>query len=385
MADDLPTHLQALYHSGNVSEFICARMPSGKLTTGWMEQGLLHKGFTGKLRDKKNQEQLIIPADRFARLTRDLQETTHAFIGLLIIGNKGLRKPKFCVLVYPSSDNTTEFMTTVAFWTKNLNLQEITHSITRYAFSRNHSVNNNEPDLDYVEQLQADVSSGKIQNLLSLRIKPGKLNITEWLRSSIKQVDTSKEVVAHAGEIESLSNVALLFSRWITSLELFKKSDDNIAAILMKFDDRIESCLWDSPQNLVTFTTMEDTDFEYPVNRYCSSMWTGSEDFAPSGIRSPEVVVGTEMKSAHVMKKTKAESLERINTISLRDLINRINALEIELQKLDSLPSDQSANLDQSFSIIQTRLVETIDRLESLANRLSDLETRLRSISNTGR
>jgi hypothetical protein len=385
LTNDLLTHLQALYNSGDISGFISARMPSKKLTTGWIEQGLLSKGFTGKLQDKKNQEQLIIPADRFARLTRDLEGLSDSFIGLLILGSKGLAEPKFCVLVFSAPGDSTEFLTTVAFWTKNLNPSEIIHIITYYAFGQDQTTSSSEPDLDYIEQLKSDVSMGSVRDLLSLRIKAGRQNITEWLRDAIKHVETSKEVIAHSGELGSLSKFALLFSRWITSLELSKSDRGNIATILMKFDNRIESCFWDKSQNLATFATITGLDIQLVVNRYFSSIWADSEDLGVSRSHTPKVVIGTEKKSKPASKELEDESSERIDMLPLRDIRRRIEALEIRFNVLDTTSRDQSPQLNQSISIVQTRLVEIIDRLESLANRLNELETRLKSIGRIGR
>jgi len=385
MVNDLPKHLQALFNSGNISGFISARMPKEKLTTGWMEQGLLQKALTGKLQDKKNQEHLIIPADRFARLTRDLEGTTQSFVGLLIVGSRGLPKPKFYALVYCAPDDSTQSMTIVAFWTKSLNPKEIIRTIARYAFGRDRPTKVIEPDLDYIEQLRADVNTGSIQNLLSLRVKTGKQNITDWLRDAIRHVDRSRDVIAYAGNLDSLSRVALLFSRWITSLELYKENEDNIAAILMKFEDRMESCLWDGSQKLATFATINGTDIEYTVNRYISSMWAGLEDLGVSKSRMPEVVIRTEKLSTPSSRKLKAEILQEKKNISLSDIVERIEALETRLSALDTSPADQPINLDQSISIVRSRLVDIIDRLESLTDRLNDLEARLKSVGKIGR
>ncbi|MFW9956508.1 MAG: hypothetical protein ACFFCT_00435 [Candidatus Odinarchaeota archaeon] len=385
MTDDLPTHLQALYHSGNVSGFISARMPSEKLTTGWIEQGLLQKALTGKLHDKKNQEQLIIPADRFARLTRDLEGTTHSFVGLLIIGRRGLTEPKLNVLVYGASDNSTESMTTVAFWTKNLNPTETIRTIARHAFARNSFMESPEPDLDYIEQLKADVSTGLVQNLLSLRVKTGKRNITEWLRDSIRNVDDSKDVIAYAGKLESFSRSALLLSRWITSLELFKEYEDNIAAILMKFENRMELCLWDNSQNFATFATIKGTDIEHTVKGYISAMWAGKQDLAASKSRMPEVVIATERQIESASKKSRTEVLPERTIVSLSEIEQRIEALESTIRALASLNKEQPTNIDQSISIVHTRLVEIIDRLATLTTRFNELEKKLSNVGKSGR
>jgi len=385
MTDDLPTHLQALYNSGEVTGFISARMPSGKLTTGWMEHGLLQKALTGRLQDKKNQEQLIIPADRFARLTRDLKGTTNSFFGLLILGRRGLKKPKFYVLVYHAPDDSSESMTTVAFWTKSLNPTEIVPSIARHTLGQNLPTKKIDPDLDYIEQLQTDISIGLVQDLLSLRVRKGKQNISNWIHDAIKNVDSYEEVIAHAGKLERLSRGALLFSRWITTLELFKENEENIAAILMKYEDRMESCFWDGPRQLATFATVNGTDIEKVVDRYISSMWAGSEDLDVQRLRTPKVVIGEMKKSESTRKEIKIESPSTKTSVSLGEIQERIVVLEQKIHALDSFSKDQPVSFDQSISIVQTRLVDIIDRLESLTERLNELELKLKSVGKTAR
>lgn len=385
MTDNLLTHLQALYNSGEITAFISARMPSERLTTGWMEHGLLQKAVTGKLQDKKNQEHLIIPTDRFARLTRDLEEVTDSFVGLLIIGSRGLKKPKFYVIVYHSPDDSSESMTTAAFWTKSLNPTETIHSIARHTFGQSKQPRMSEPDFDYIEQLRVDVSKDLVQSLLSLKVKKEKQNVANWIRDAIKNVDSSNEVIAYAGKLERLSRSALLFSRWITTLELFKEKEENIAAILMKFENKMESCFWDGPRQLATFATINGTDVERVVGSYIASMWAVLEDLDVRGPRTPEVVIGAAKKSVPSVKALKTESSPKMTTITLSDIQERIVVLEKKLLALDSTLKDQPVTIDQSISLVQTRLVDIIDRLESLATRLNELEMKLKGVDKAAR
>ncbi|PNX50336.1 MAG: hypothetical protein BV458_13405 [Thermoplasmata archaeon M9B2D] len=385
MADDLPTHLQALYNSGEITGFISARMPSEKLTTGWMEHGLLQKALTGKLQDKKNQEHLIIPADRFARLTRDLEGTTDSFVGLLIIGHRGLKKPKFYVLIYRAPDDNSESMTTVAFWTKTLSPSDIIHSIARRTFGQSTSSKKSEPDFDYIEQIRIDVSMGLVQDLLSLRVKKGKHNTANWIRDAIMSVESHDEVIAYAGKMERISRSALLFSRWITTLELFKENEENIAAILMKFENRMDSCFWDGPRELATFATINGTDIQKVVDSYISSMWTDTEDIDMPRPRTPEVIIGKVKDSESSAKESKIESVSKKSTITLNEIQERIVILEKKIHALDSTFKDQPGSVDQSISMVQTRLADIIDRLESLAARLSELEIKLKGVGKTTR
>lgn len=385
MTDDLQSHLQALYNSGEVAGFISARMPSEKLTTGWMEYGLLQKALTGKLQDKKNQEHFIIPADRFARLTRDLEGISDTFFGLLIIGRRGLKKPKFYALVYHTPDDASESMTTIAFWTKSLNPTETIHSIARHTFGQDKQSKKSEPDFDYIEQLRADASMGLVQDLLSLRLKRGKQNIANWISDAIKNVNSFDEVIAHAGKMERLSRNALLFSRWITTLELFKEHDENIGAILMKFEDRMESCFWDGPRQLATFATIEGSDIEKVVDSYISSMWAGTEDIDLPRRRTPEVVVGAVKKTEPPAKEFQTVSSLQKTAVSLSEIQERVVVIEEKIHEMDRTFKDQPVSIDQSVSLVQTRLADIIDRLESLTDRLSELENRLKGVGKATR
>jgi len=381
VTDDLPTRLQAMFHSGEITEFISAQMPTEKLSTGWMEQGLLLKGFTGKMEDRKNQERLIIPADRFARLTRDLEGVVRPFVGLLILGRQGLVTPKLCVAVYGAVQESSKPMMTVAFWTKNLGFGEITRIITQHVLGHGYTNSETESDLDFIEQLRADVSTGEVRSLLSLKVPAEKQNVTEWIRDSIKQVKGSERVVAAAGDLNSLSRITLLLARWLTSLDLFKRDKNNIAAILFRFSDRTELCLWDSPHGMASFATLNRTDIETMIDRYVTPMWSGSQDFGVSSVGAPEVVVGKRTKSREENRKSTVMVSHQIDHTVLSQIRTRLEMLETRLQTLENTPGDKAVTTDQSIAIVQTRLAETINRLESVVVRLSDLESRIKRVS----
>ena len=130
MSEDIETRLQALYHSGQVSAYIISKLPEGKLTTGWIEQGLLSKGFTGNLQDKKHQENLVIPIDRFARLIRDY--STEINLGLIILGAHGLDKSKLITLVSNQYFARKGSINAIGFNSDNIRPSELIHIITRF-------------------------------------------------------------------------------------------------------------------------------------------------------------------------------------------------------------------------------------------------------------
>jgi hypothetical protein len=381
LIDDMLTHLEAMYHSGDVVEFIAARIPSETLATGWMEQGLLRKGFAGNLQDKNNQENLVIPTDRFVRLTRDLEKSANTFMGLFILGKIGLKQPKFCSLFYRSPDEKSEFPTCVTFWTKNLGITDIANIIARHLLSRDVRGTSGELDLDYIERLNDDAGSGLVKAHLSLKIESDRMNVVDWIRDAVRNAEKSKSVISSHGELDSLSTIGLLFSRWLTGLELFKKTKENLAAFLVMSDDWMDACLWDTHLRVATFASLNEKNLEKAIDRYLSSMWASPNDLQSKDARAPEVEIGGKSKSHKIPHKATKDTNEHITGVFLIQIEKRIDALEALIQQIENSPKGHSDSLEKSFMIVQTRIADVIDRLETLVRQLGDLENRLKTLN----
>jgi len=251
MSEDIVTRLQAMYHSEQLSAYIVSKLPKGKLTTGWIEQGLLSKGFTGNLQDKKNQVDLIIPIDRFTRLTRDYDaEIDH---GLFILGEHGLNNSKLINLVSNLNISPKNSINAIGFNSNNIQTQELIRIILRFLSEKTESVIDEDPNLDYIEELVADSANGEVRHLLSLSLPSGTHKLADWIRKILKTDLKSEAVLAQFGDPNEIVPSVLLFSRWLLGLEIFRKTKNAIAAIILVCDSQIVSCFWDSPQNLATF------------------------------------------------------------------------------------------------------------------------------------
>ena len=147
MSGDVSTHLQALYHSGQISGYIHSKLTDGPLKTGWIEQGLLSKGLKGKLRDKHNQESLVIPADRFARLARDHSGWNQA--ALVLIGSKGLVGGKFVAIVFGPQGSQS----IIAFQIQKTSPYDIIKFLLQNVLGKKVTQHFEEPNLDYIEQV----------------------------------------------------------------------------------------------------------------------------------------------------------------------------------------------------------------------------------------
>ncbi|MHA1929849.1 MAG: hypothetical protein ACTSV2_14850 [Candidatus Thorarchaeota archaeon] len=340
MSEDIETRLQAMYHSGQVSAYIVSKLPPGKLTTGWIEQGLLSKGFTGNFQDKKNQENLVIPIDRFTRLIRDYDAEIN--LGLIILGAHGLDKTKLVTLVRGSTN-------TIGFNSDNIRTLELIRIITRFLSEKIQSTIDNDPNLDYIEELVTDAANGGVRHLLSLSFPSGKHKLTDWLRKILKSDLKSKSVLAQIGDHRKFSPSVLLLSRWLLGLDIFKKTKNAIASILLVQNSQIVLCFWDSPQNLATFAIIEGADIERVLRKYTLPLWytssdVGATEAAPKG---PKVVIETPKKKESQIKKRVSDSVTLDN---------------------------------QSISIVRTRLTELINRLSPLVSHLAVLEKRITKI-----
>jgi hypothetical protein len=237
--NDIDTHLQALYHSGQISGYIHSKLTEGPLKTGWIEQGLLSKGVKGQLRDKNNQESLVIPADRFARLARDYAEEKDT--ALVIIGSKGLTTSKFVAMVFgrPSSQSL------IAFQIRKTSPYEIIHFLLQ-ALGKKSSQLFEEPNLDYIEQLRIDASEGEVDEMIVLSLPKKEVKLSEWMKETLLSPSSGSIEIQH-GSSNKIPKFAALVTRWLTSLELFKSIPNGIAAIIFLGQKTMDACLWDQP------------------------------------------------------------------------------------------------------------------------------------------
>ncbi|MFW9788274.1 MAG: hypothetical protein ACFFE2_03035 [Candidatus Thorarchaeota archaeon] len=368
MSNDIATHLQALFHSGQVSSYIHSKLTNGPLKTGWIEQGLLSKGMTGKLRDKMNQETLVIPADRFARLARDREDGQE--VALVIIGSKGLVSSKFVGLVYKQGNSQT----LVAFQIQKTSPLEIIKLLLQFALSRKTSKAFHEPNLDYVEQLRSDVSEGSIDEMTVFALPKKQVKMSEWMKDALLS-PSSESIELQHGTSNRIPKLAALLTRWLTGLELFKGTSNGIATLVFIGRKSIDACFWDQPQRIAAFMTFNHDNLDSLAMKYLNPLWidAGESIKPPKPVR--EVTVEPRKSVSSIPKSSQTKS----DVPSIADLTRRIDLLESSL-KSSTDGTEVSGTARGTMDILQSRLVENIERIESLSNRLGDLEKRLKKL-----
>lgn len=387
MSDSIEKLLQALFHSGDITSFVSARVPDGKLASGWIGQSLLQKGFTGKIEDKTNQEQLVIPLDRFVRLHNDLNTDTRSNLGFCIIGERGLAKPRFTAVVTSDNKSKSNQLLAVAIRSDKYGLRNLTHNLIQSVTQVQDEQDRLEPNLDYIEQLKIDTSVGIVVQLVSVKLTTTNEKMAEFIERALKEKSKNGDIVAQYGELKDISSNIILLTRWLLGLELFQKLRQGVAAIILTNQSRIQFFLWDSPQKLATFAVVRSENIKQVFDKYILPIWITSDDLSKSDAKTPLVTIRAEKTQSQITSTSDISHETDITKLSInldktvRLLQERLSYLEKKIGEFDSSSLIENNSDDKSLDILQSRLSETIDKLESLATKLNSLEKRIEKIT----
>jgi len=339
MSDDTEIRLQAMYHSEQVSAYIISKLPSGQLATGWVEQGLLSKGLHGSLQDKTNQETFVIPIDRFARLVREYAHEVG--FGLFILEEQSASRSKLVTILKSSKSNSFEV---IGFKTDNLHTQDLMNTVCQFTSKKSNIVIDYEPNLDYIEELRSAAADGDVRHLLSLSLPGDKQKTASRIQKLLKTDLNSETVLAQYGQPHQISSTILLVTRWLLGLDLFRKTKNATATILLILTSHIFLCIWDGQQNIASFAFVEGVDVQRTLTKYTLPLWYTSDNMTKDKIKAPKVVIEESGKRKQIKPPRRV---------------------------LDSQHGDT-----QSISILRTRLLELIHRLSPLVSQIGQIKKR---------
>jgi len=383
--EELSKWLQAMFHSGSISSFVSVQIPTDSLKTGWIGQGLIQKGFSGKLEDKKNQEELVIPLDRFVRLTNEWIDEIEPHLGLFILGTRGLTKPRFVALVSNDDGKREAQPIAIAFQSNRFGLRDTIHQLVHFISGKKATHEKKEPNLDYIEQLKVQTSGGLVTQLLTLKLPDSPEKVTELMRSIKNNNIDSKSVFIEYGGISQISSVAPLVSKWLIGLELFQRTKDRIAAFVFVLNSALWLCLWDSFQKIVTFSVLDQDDIENTLMDYVYPLWFTSDDLESNHSTSPSVILRTGKTQPSTSKSTSkpARSIKSTSSYDsveeLEGLIRRIRLIETQMHTMENAAKESDG--DSALSVVSSRLTDTVEKLESLVAKLNALEKRIDKVS----
>ncbi|MHA1951501.1 MAG: hypothetical protein ACW987_16755, partial [Candidatus Thorarchaeota archaeon] len=266
MSTDIIARLQELFQSEIVLGYIHTKLPTRSLQTGWIEQGLISKRIQGQLRDKTIQESLVIPGDRFARLTRDMSDA--GTVNIVVIGSKGLNETKFVAIISEYEDSQT----LTAIQIQKFSPLEIIQMFLQ-GYGKKVSIEFDEPNLDYVEQMRLDVAERIVNDALVISLPKGVTKLSEWMKVTLNEKSSASILLRH-GTSQDLVTFSALLTKWVNRLDLFRRLDSVIAACLFMKKNHLDICLWDSSQMIASFASIASINIEEVTRKYLVPLWT---------------------------------------------------------------------------------------------------------------
>jgi len=383
MSDDTETRLQAMYHSEQVSAYIISKLPSGQLATGWVEQGLLSKGLPGSLQDKTNQETFVIPIDRFARLAREYAQEVG--FGLLILGEQSVSRSKLVTILKSSKSNSFEV---IGFKTESLHTPDLMNTVYRFTSEKSNVVVDSDPNLDYIEELRNAAADGDVRHLLSLSLPTDKHKTASWIQKLLKTDLNSETVLAQCGQPHQISSTIMLVTRWLLGLDLFRKTKNAIATILLTLTSHIFLCLWDGQQSIASFAFVEGVDIHRTLRKYTLPLWYTTDDVIRDKIKAPKVVIEERGKQKQIkpprsVSDSQPPDIQSISILRTRllELTNRLSPLVTQIGTIKKRTTRVIKDTRiQSMSEHSENVIEELRRIEDETKMLEDISIRLQQM-----
>jgi len=379
---DIAGGIEALHKSGEILHFILSRIPRDALSAGWIEEGLLQSTISDDLQAKHNQEQVIIPTDRFVRLIHDREMNPSKVTAMLLIGEKGTHMPRLCVVVGNGISKRAKVPCVLSFWSRDSIPSENVDLVSDLLMRAPVPVGQDEPVLDYIEQLKADFLEGKVVGFSALKIPKKKFKVSEWVGSCTKGSDFC---VASEGDQHQVVALARVFGRWMVGLQIMKAMRQGTAALIFSLPDRTELCLWDSEQRLATVALFKASEVAMISRSYLNPLWTSLTDL-PDHSSSPKVEVRQGDVRGKKRVKDKSGNLAAFekSVRSLEARLSRVPIAELEERVRNLEEKDRPTVGDGPTStLLLKRLDETAELLEALSQRLRKLEEKLQDIGAT--
>lgn len=375
--------LQAMFNSGEISNYIVAEIPRGNLQIGWIEHNLLLKSIDEDLQNKRNQDRMVIPTDRFVRLHRDDLMTDFQTSGVLVFGSEAQKHYRLITVVLPASEREEQPYLAVSLHSEQTDLNKIVPRLagTSKSFTRH------EPQLDYLERMKTDIIEGRLLSLLSLKIPKGNVKPKEW-------VQDKRSIIVGRGDIQSVQGYAQTLIRWIVGLQLFQETEKPLIAAVLLGKGATLVCLWDGPNGIASFAVARGNNLHEYLSHYVTPLWPHSGEGRNVDPVSPKVVVESPSsrspkRLSRVDSRTKnREKVEtvpphldktvtlltsRLASIPLDDLEQRLKELESRIGESTRAP----ARKELATTEVLQRFNETIERLEQVTKRMKKLEERI--------
>ncbi|MHA1246691.1 MAG: hypothetical protein ACTSPE_05135 [Candidatus Thorarchaeota archaeon] len=371
MAEKILEDIRGLAKGGFVTGFVCARIPTGKLLSNWMQSNMVDHSLGDRIKQKGISKTFLVPADRVVRLVRDTGALTPHSRSLLLLGPPGIESRRFVVYVGPLTKSASEAHV-VALWAHRFSPEA--SSAIFIPSKREHA---EEPVLDYITQMERDVEAGLLDSALASQDEALSSVSTGATR------DAGRIVLLHKGDTEDIEKVEFLFLRWISQLELVRGMRNAIAVFLQEHAGKTRLVVWDSPRGVVASSLSSKIPVPVLVQRYAVSVWFSSQDADRMGASARPSARPPAESQSRAMESLESDGVEmlqkRLDAINVERLLGMIENLEKRVAQLSPTYASEDTGVKaerDAFGQLVKRLGDLTSRLEELADRLERLEAR---------
>ncbi len=393
MTEEFIELLQTMQSNGTLEGFLCSQIPSGRLSSGWIENGLLFTSMETSLRSEAVTTTYMIPADRFVRFFKQLDSSAKSSICFSITGPAGLREEKSLVLVGEVCQSGSPQVLAARFSSSTATeiCQFIASQLLRIPSDEDHC----EPCLDYLEELRELVLSEETSAALCLSI-PKATTLVREVFSQDSDQESIEGILLRLGQISQLQSFATKAVTWLDRTKKFQGQSSEAAAIVLRTSHRLLLCLWDGPRGVVSFADMTGMSLEKMSVSLLLPLWIVKgetmdlQDYAPrvlidkenEGIKSGErdATPIRRVESFETISQELAALESRLNSVSLRDLSKRVMDLEDRFDSIKRFTQNASSD-EKRISAAYSNIDDLISRLEKISGRLDKIADDLEIVS----
>lgn len=376
-----------MYTNDEVKGYLAVRIIGDQLKPGWLETGILSKGISGSLGSKPNQVEYVIPLSSTIRCIIDRGISDDGDAGFVIYGESGLKEEKFVVAFKVSQENTDTIRDFLAFRISGYSPHDIARLVLKFDMGMNLIAESSEPQVDYIEYIKEQSVVADTLQGFSLRMPANWANPRGWI-PELLSAPQNEDVLLKLGTIQDCIAKSLLLSSWVLEMIENLLVRDPIAACFFVRGDVLESYFWDGPRDLMTSLISKGLDLETFTTNVLIPLWAKTDELVISSSRIKEVIVEAEPQPIEDEQK-KLSSKERkllqkvewvLRDVDVNDTMRRIERAESILSELERLSTVKEEEPQVKSNHLESRIKETLDRLEALNERLSSIERRLEKI-----
>jgi len=377
-----------MYTNNEVKGYLAVRIVGDQLKPGWLETGIMSKGINGSLGSKPNQVDFVIPLSSTIRSVIDRGLSDSGDSGFIIYGESGLTEEKFVVSFKIHSENDETTRDFIAFRITNYSPYDIARLVLKYDMGVELSGEYLEPRFDYIDYFSEQGTSNDIVDGFSLSMPSNWSNPRGWIPELLNSTNTDA-IILKLGSIHDSIALSLLFSNWVLEMVENLLIRDPVASCFLLRGIKIESFLWDGPRDIMTSIITRDIDAETLATQILNPLWAKSDELLAPSSKTKEVVVREESLPIKDDEQKRMSSKEKkllskveyvLHEVDVNDTLRRIERAEAILSELERISTMKEDEPPERPNHLESRLKETLDRLESLTERLAALEKRIQKI-----